>query len=50
MVLDGSLDKLDPPPALNANADSDGDSVVNEAPQAVVDYLEFYLLNYFRGV
>jgi hypothetical protein len=48
MVLDGSMDKLDPPPSLDANADPDEDSVVNEAPQAVIDYLEFYLLNYFK--
>jgi hypothetical protein len=48
MVLDGSLDKLEPPPALDANADPDEDGVANEAPQAVIDYLEFYLLNYFK--
>jgi hypothetical protein len=48
MVLDGSLDKLDPPPAADASADADGDGVANEAPQAVIDYLEFYLLNYFK--
>ena len=48
MVLDGSLDKLDPPSALDANADPDGDGVVNEAQPAVIDYLEFYLLNYFK--
>jgi hypothetical protein len=47
MVLDGSLDKLDPPPAA-AGADPDGDSVADEVPQAVIDYLEFYLLNYFK--
>jgi hypothetical protein len=48
MTLDGALDKLDPPPAANAEADPDGDGVANEAPQAAVDYLEFYLLNYFK--
>jgi mono/diheme cytochrome c family protein len=48
MVLDGSLDKLDPPPATNSGADPDGDGVANEAPQAIVDYMEFYLLNYFK--
>ncbi|HEX5420257.1 MAG TPA: di-heme oxidoredictase family protein [Gammaproteobacteria bacterium] len=40
MTLDGSLDKLAPPPEADAE---DGD----EIEPAVVDYLEFYLLNYF---
>jgi cytochrome c peroxidase len=48
MVLDGSLDKLDPPPAPDASADPDRDGVVHEAPEAVVDFMEFYLLNYFK--
>lgn len=47
-VLDGALDKPDAPPAPSASADPDGDGVSNEAPQAIVDYLEFYLLNYFK--
>ncbi|HEU4616483.1 MAG TPA: di-heme oxidoredictase family protein [Gammaproteobacteria bacterium] len=41
MVLDGSLDALAPPPDPDV---ADGD----EIDPAVVDYLEFYLLNYFR--
>jgi hypothetical protein len=48
MTLDGALDRFDPPPAANASADTDGDGVVNEAPQAVIDHMEFYLLNYFK--
>jgi hypothetical protein len=48
MVLDGSLDRLDPPPVGDASSDGDGDGVVNEAPEAVIDYMEFYLLNYFK--
>jgi hypothetical protein len=48
LVLDGSLDKFDPPPAADTAADPDNDGVANEVPQAIVDYLEFYLLNYFK--
>jgi hypothetical protein len=48
MVLDGSMDQLDPPPAAAPSDDPDGDSVVNEVPEAVIDYMEFYLLNYFK--
>jgi hypothetical protein len=33
---------------VSVSADADGDGVVNEAPQAVIDYLGFYLLNYFE--
>jgi hypothetical protein len=41
MVLDGALDAISPPPA--------GDSQNgNEIDPAIVDHLEFYLLNYFR--
>jgi di-heme oxidoreductase (putative peroxidase) len=41
MVLDGGLDAIGPPPA--------GDSQNgNEIDPAVVDHLEFYLLNYFK--
>jgi len=48
MVLDGALDRLKAPPTANPSADPDGDHVVNEIPAALVDYLEFYLLNYFK--
>ena len=48
MVLDGSRDAVETPPAPNGSADPDGDGVVNEVPAALVDYLEFYLLNYFK--
>jgi hypothetical protein len=48
MVLDGGVDHLDPPPVASASEDGDGDGVVNEVDPALVDYLEFYLLNYFR--
>jgi len=48
MVLDGAADKVDPPPTDDPTADPDGDGVRNEIPSSLVDYLEFYLLNYFK--
>jgi hypothetical protein len=41
MVLDGSKDKISPPPVPD---DQNG----NEVDPALVDHLEFYLLNYFK--
>jgi Di-haem oxidoreductase, putative peroxidase len=41
MVLDGSRDKISAPPAPD---DQNG----NEVDPAIVDHLEFYLLNYFK--
>lgn len=48
MVLDGSLDAIEAPPAAGPGDDPDGDRVSNEVPTSVVDHLEFYLLNYFK--
>ncbi len=48
MVLSGSLDHYDPPPAASETDDPDHDGVVNEVPLSVVDEMEFYLLNYFK--
>jgi hypothetical protein len=48
MVLDGSSDRLEAPPATRADEDPDSDAVANEIPRSLVDYLEFYLLNYFK--
>lgn len=42
MVLDGSLDKIDPPPPPDAQTGK------YEIDPAIVDHLEFYLLNYFK--
>ena len=47
MVLDGALDTILPPAAVPGQ-DNDGDGHVDEIDTAVVDYLEFYLLNYFK--
>jgi mono/diheme cytochrome c family protein len=41
MVLDGSKDKIDAPPPPDAQNG-------NEVDPALVDHLEFYLLNYFK--
>src|SRR5262244_262365 len=42
MVLDGSKDTISPPPAPDAQNG-------NEIDPAIVDHLEFYLLNYFKA-
>jgi len=47
LVLDGSLDTIKAPPVASASDDSDGDGVTNEIPTSIVDFMEFYLLNYF---
>ena len=41
MVLDGTKDKISPPPSPDAQNG-------NEVDPALVDHLEFYLLNYFK--
>ena len=48
MVLDGSTDRIEAPRVENPSDDEDGDGVANEVPESIVDYLEFYLLNYFK--
>jgi len=48
MVIDGALDKVNAPPADSRSDDPDGDGVANEVDTALLDHLEFYLLNYFR--
>ncbi len=48
MILDGSLDQIDAPPASDPLADPDEDGVKNEIPTSLVDFMEFYLLNYFK--
>lgn len=48
MVLDGATDRINGPPTADPNADPDNDGVKNEIPASLVDYLEFYLLNYFK--
>jgi hypothetical protein len=48
MVLNGATDRIERAPASVPGQDADGDGVLNELPTALVDYVEFYLLNYFK--
>ena len=48
MALDGAKDKVEAPPATSPSADPDGDGVIDEVPASLVDFMEFYLLNYFK--
>ena len=48
MRLTGSEDFVEGPPAATVFDDPDLDGVVNEIPESIVDFMEFYLLNYFK--
>src|SRR5262249_33458094 len=48
MVLDGKLDKIELPPDPDPMHMPAGAAARNQMATAVVDYLEFYLLNYFK--
>jgi hypothetical protein len=48
MVLDGTTDAIEAPPVSSPTQDGDGDGVTNEVPTSVVDYMEYYLLHYFK--
>ena len=48
MVLTGSEDAIEAPPISGPTVDGDGDGVVEEVPESIVDHMEFYLLNYFK--
>ena len=48
IVLDGTQDQIEAPPTDNELADPDHDGVANEIPTSLVDFMEFYLLNYFK--
>lgn len=48
LVLDGAADAFPAPPAAGPGDDPDGDGVANEIDPALIDHMEFYLLNYFR--
>jgi hypothetical protein len=46
--FDPAQDDFKRPPLCDAAADGDGDGIVNEIDPALVDHMEFYLLNYFK--
>jgi cytochrome c peroxidase len=45
---DPALDDFERPPVCSPTEDLDGDRKANEIDPALVDYVEFYLLNYFK--
>jgi len=49
MVLDGRVDAIEAPPVNSVNHDGDRDGVTNEIPTSIVDFMEFYLLHYFKA-
>ncbi len=49
LVLNGSLDRFNTPAAAHVVDDPDRDGVANEIPTSLVDFMEFYLLNYFKA-
>ena len=48
MVFDPGLDAFNRPALCDALADGDDDGVLDELDPALIDHLEFYLLNYFK--
>lgn len=48
MVLDGRVDRVEQPPVNSSTHDGDFDGVINEIPTSIVDFMEFYLLHYFK--
>jgi hypothetical protein len=47
-VFDPATDTFERPPVCETTDDGDGDGVTNEIDMAIVDHMEFYLLNYFK--
>jgi len=48
MILDGTQDQIEASPTDSETADPDHDGISNEIPTSLVDFMEFYLLNYFK--
>jgi hypothetical protein len=48
MILNGALDRIERSPVGSPTTDGDFDEVPDEIPTSIVDFMEFYLLNYFK--
>lgn len=49
MLLSGSIDKIEIAPVGSPTEDGDLDEAVDEIPESIVDFEEFYLLHYFKA-
>jgi len=49
MVIDGTTDVVEGATAASPTSDGDLDGVTNEIPVSIVDFMEFYLLHYFKA-
>jgi cytochrome c553 len=49
MVLSGSIDDIEIAPVGGATEDGDLDEAVDEIPESIADFEEFYLLHYFKA-
>lgn len=47
-VFDPAVDTFNRPPVCSPVLDGDGDGFINEFDESLLDFLEFYLLNYFK--
>jgi hypothetical protein len=47
-AFDPALDEFQRPPLCDASVEGDGDGATNEIDPALVDHMEFYLLNYSK--
>jgi hypothetical protein len=48
MILNGVQDRIERSPVGSPTTDGDFDEVPDEIPTSIVDFMEFYLLNYFK--
>jgi hypothetical protein len=49
MLLSGSIDKIEIAPVGSITEDGDLDEAVDEIPESIADFMEFYLLHYFKA-